>query len=288
MSIIAAREILPRTYQHRLGEPPTASRVWNLTVTDHVPAPLALQTVGAFLGGAHPDYPVLQVLDVNVEEVDRYHVQVSANYGVPEDEDDFITDKWSFATGGAEVPALTYYEGAGNANKQALVNGAGDYFEGLTTKEAEVRATISWRRATFPASLAAAVTNAVNSEPFGFGGVHTWLCAGISAQMETEIENDVVQTYWTGTSELIYRSSGWNLLIPDIGFNFKDGGQKVRAWVEFQNDDGTVERVPAANAVALNNDGTRRDPDLEPLILSRRVFPEVDFNQYFGPPPSEA
>jgi hypothetical protein len=286
MSIIAAREILPRTYQHRLGESPTASRVWNLTVTDHVRADLALRAAGAFLGGTHPDYPVLQVLDVNVEEVDRFHVQVSANYGVPEDEEDFVTDKWSFATGGAEVPALTYYEGAGNANKQALVNGAGDYFEGLTTKEAEVRATISWRRPTFPASLAAAVTNTVNSSAFAFGGVHTWLCAGISAQMETEIVDDVVQTYWTGTSELIYRASGWNLLIPNIGFNFKDGGQKVRAWVEFQNDDGTVERVPAANAVALNHDGSRRAPDLAPVILSRRVFPEVDFNQYFGTPPA--
>ena len=286
MAVLGSREILPRTFQHRLGEAPTASRVWNVTVSDHVAAQAAQQAVGVLLGLPHPDYPGIGITDISVEEQDRYHVQVRANYGVIDQENDFVTDKWSFSTGGAEVPALTYYAGNGNNNLEALVNGAGDYFEGLTTSEAEVRATISWRRPNFPAALAAAVTNTINSEPFGFGAAHTWFCAGISAQQETEIEDGFVQFYWTGTSELIYRASGWNLLLPDIGFNFKDGADKVRAWVEFQQDDGTVERIPAANAMPLNEDGTRRDPDQDIRILERRIYREVDFNTYFGEPPS--
>lgn len=287
MSILAAREILPRTFQHRLGESPTATRRWNLTVDDHVPAQQAVNAVGAILGVSHPDVPGIQVLDVSVEEVDRYHVEVQASYGVEDQENNPIVDTWSFATGGSEVPALTYYDGAGNATKKSLVNGAKDFFEGLTTLEAEVRATISWRRPSFPAALAAAVTNTVNSTAFGFGGVHTWFCAGISAQQQVEATDDGgVEIYWQGTSELIYRASGWNLLLPNIGFNFLENGAKIRAYVEFKNEDGSLERVPAVNPVPLENDGTRRDPALDPLILERRVFPEIDFNEYFSAPPS--
>lgn len=286
MAIIAAREILPRTYQDRLGGTPSATRRWSLTVDEHVSAAEAIAAVGVSPGVPHPDDYRIQALDVSVEEVDRFHVTVQATYGQNPDEDKPVFDTWSFATGGAEVPALTYFEGQGNNNRDPLVNGAKDFFEGLTTLEAEVRATISWRRPSFPAAVAAAVTNTVNSSPFGFGGAHTWFCAGISAQLKTEFVKDVIEYYWDGTTELIFRASGWNLLLPNVGFNFIENNEKVRAWVEFKHDDGTKERVPAANPVALELDGTRRDPTLMPLILNRRVFPEVDFNLYFSPPPS--
>lgn len=286
MSVLAAREILPRTFQHRLGEAPTATRRWNLTVDEHVSAQEALAAVGIVPGVPHPEDPRIQALDVSVEEIDRYHVEVQASYGAEDQQSNPIVDTWSFATGGSEVPALTYYDGAGNANQKSLVNGAKDFFEGLTTLEAEVRATISWRRPNFPAAIAAAVTNTINSTPFGFGGVHTWFCAGISAQLQVETVEDVTEFYWQGTTELIYRASGWNLLLPNVGFNFLENGKKIRAYVEFQEDGGGLERVPAVNPVPLELNGTRRDPTLEPLILQRRVFRELDFNQYFSAPPA--
>jgi hypothetical protein len=124
------------------------------------------------------------------------------------------------------VPALTYFEGSGNGDVRPLVNAAGDFFEGLTTEEAEVRASISGNRPTFPLATAAAVTNALNQGAYLGGAAYSWKCSGISAQQATEVVNDIEINYWQVSVELVYRQSGWPLLLPHVGWHYLDGSEK--------------------------------------------------------------
>jgi hypothetical protein len=107
-----------------------------------------------------------------------------------------------------------------------LVNAAGDFFEGLTTEEAEVRASISGNRPTFPLATAAAVTNALNQGAYLGGAAYSWKCSGISAQQATEVVNDIEINYWQVSVELVYRQSGWPLLLPHVGWHYLDGSEK--------------------------------------------------------------
>lgn len=283
MAVLSYREVLPRTLQHRFGESPTAEMKFVVTVDEPTPTQHVINAVGYAHGASHPEYAFLRMLDGSVSDVDRFHAEVTLRFEVPKQEDFDPNplarpDVWSFSTGGAQVPALTYYDG--NTQKP-LVNSAKTYFEGLTTLEAEVRATVAWNRAVFPAGVAAAVTNCVNSEGYLWGGPHTWLCTGISAQQATEVVNDVEVRYWQGTSELVFRASTHNLLLPDVGFDYLQDGERKRAWVKDENG----EKVPASVPRALNPDGSLKGDNEEPDILNRRIYREVDFSSYFGTPP---
>ena len=245
-----------------------------------------IDAVGIYHAAPHPEYAYLVCTNASFTETDRYHVEATYSYEVPQAGASNVqanplarADVWSFSTGGAQVPALVYYHGSGNEDRRPLTNAAFDYFEGLTTLEAEVRATIAWNRSVFPADLAAAVTNGINAAPYLWGAEHTWQCAGISAQKTTEIVNNAEVTYWSGTTELVFRQSGWNLLLPNIGLNYLDGSIKKRATVTL---DG--ENVAAASPVALTESGDLAAPNTPPIILQRRVFREVDFSSYFGTP----
>lgn len=295
MAVTSFREVLPRTFQHRFGEAPTAERKFVATVDSETPTQQIVNAIGVFHGSAHPEYPYLRCLNGSYSEPDRFHVEATFSYELPSVGSQDLDpnplarpDVWSFSTGGAQVPALTYYHGTGNGDVRPLVNAAHDFFEGLTTLEAEVRATIAWNRPQFPADLAAAVTNCINDSTYMWGARHTWQCSGISAQKQYEIVNDVEIGYWSGTTELAYRASGWNLLLPHVGFNRLDGDDKRPCVVK--GNDGGDEEVPATNPQPLNSDGTQKYPpgttQGAPDILERRIYREVNFAAYFGTPPS--
>lgn len=287
MAIVQTTEILPRTFEHRFGSSPTAQRKIIVTVDAPEATQNVLNAVGIFHGSIHPEYSYLVCTNGSFTETDRYHVEATYTYEVPQaGTSEFQPnplarpDVWSFSTGGAQVPALIYYHGNGNDDRRPLTNAAFDYFEGLTTLESEVRATIAWNRASFPADLAAAVTNCINASPFLWGARHTWQCAGISAQRQTEVVNDIEVNYWSGTSELVFRQSGWNLLLPNIGLNYLEGNEKTRATVKLDGDD-----IAASSPVALTDAGALAPANQPPEILVRRVFREIDFGSYFGTPP---
>jgi hypothetical protein len=287
VAILQTTEILPRTFEHRFGSSPTAQRKVIVTVDAPESTQNVLDAVGIYHGAPHPEYAYLVCTSGSFTETDRYHVEATYSYEVPQvGTSDFQPnplarpDVWSFSTGGAQVPALVYYHGTGNGDRRPLTNAAYDYFEGLTTLEAEVRATIAWNRANFPADLAAAVTNCINASPYLWGAQHTWQCAGISAQKTTEVVNDIEINYWSGTTELVFRQSGWNLLLPNIGLNYLDGSTKKRATVKLDGED-----IAAASPVALTESGGLAAANTTPIILQRRVFREVDFSSYFGTPP---
>jgi hypothetical protein len=284
MAILAFREVLPRTFQQRFGESPTAERKFVVTLDEPTPTVQIINAVGILFGAQHPEFSYLRMLDGSVNETGRQHAEITYRYELPQQQDLDPNplgraDVWSFSTGGAVVPALTYYDGT---QVKPLVNTANEFFENLTTLEAEVRATIAFNRASFPASLAASVTNAINSDQFLWGPPHTWQCAGISASQQVEVVNDQEIRYWAGTTELVYRQSGWNLQIPNVGWNYLENNKLKRAWVE---DPETNEKVPSGAPRALTQQGGLKADDQLPDILERRVFREASFNQFFGTPP---
>ncbi len=287
MAVISYREVIPRTASHKFGESPTAERKYIVTVDQPTATQTLVNAVGIFHAAVHPEFSYLRCLNIQVAETDRHHAEITYSYELPKQEELDPNplarpDVWSFSTGGSQVPALVYYDGSGNGNKKPLQNTAKDFFEGLTTLEAEVRASISGNRPTFPLANAAAVTNSVNASSYLGGAAHTWLCAGISGQQATEVVNDVELRYWQITVELVYRASGHNLLLPNVGWNFLENGEKKRAWV--WNEDKT-EKVASGSPRALTQAGGLKPDNQEPDILTRRVYPEADFSNYFGTPP---
>lgn len=297
MAIINFREVLPRTFSHKFGESPTAERKFVVTVTQPVGHQELLDAVGIKHGASHPEFFYLLCTEGSVTEPDRQHAEITYRYEVPQvgSQDNQPNplarkDVWSFSTGGAAVPALVYYHGSGNNTRRSLTNSAGDFFEGAMTEEAELRASISGNRAAFPLGDAAAVTNTVNGSSFLGGAIHTWKCAGISGQQQVEVVNGAEIKYWSVTAELIYRQSGWNLLLPNVGWNYIEGGEKRRAWGwSDPGAGGTREQIASSNPMPLNETGglvvSSPGESNPPIILNRRVHRESDFATYFGTPP---
>jgi hypothetical protein len=287
MAVVAWREVSGRSLTHRFGEPPSADRKFIVTLDNraHSVSEVA-SAIGIFHGAPHPEYGFITMTEAVMTEGSPtpYHAEVTFRYELlsPDERDPnplARPDTWSFSTGGAAVPALFYWDG--NVQKP-LVNSAFDYFEGLTTEEGECRASISGNRATFPLATAVAVTNCVNSGGYLGAPAHHWKCTGISGQQQIEMVNGAEVRYWSITTELVFRQTGWNLQLPDVGFNFLEGGQKKRAWVVDADEPGI--KVPAVNPVALNANGSLKAAGQLPDILTRRVNREVNFSAYFGNP----
>lgn len=295
MGVRTVRE-LPRTYEREIGKAGVAIRRFVADLSDDTlnnnptGATAILQgTTGLNFGSFHPD-PLLstwRLRKISVQEgyeSNPYFVLVTAEYSNITDNESTSplnrTAVWSFEGQGIEVPALYYYDGAGNGSMRPLTNSAYDYFPGLTTTEYSIRARVQQNFANLPSAQLQA-TDALNSETYLGGLPHTWKCAGVNTQYTQEDWNGTVVKYWATTSEMIFRASSWNLQLPDIGWNFLGGGQKRRAMVfDFQNG----EWVASANPVGLDGSGNLTLG--APAILVRRVSPEIDFQSLFGTPPT--
>jgi hypothetical protein len=286
MAVINFREVLPRTFQHKFGDAPRGTRKFIATLDEPTPHQTILNAIGIFHGSLHPEYTYLNCTNANLNETDRQHVEITYDYELLRFEFQqnplLRPDVWSFSVGGATVPAIVYYGDVGE--RLPILNSAKDFIENCTTEEAEIRATISGNRATFPLELAAHVANTLNDSQYLGGFAYTWKCTGISGQQAAEDVNGVVVRYYQISTELVYRASGWPLLLPDIGFNYLENGEKKRAFVEAVGEDGFSERVPSATAVALSPDGRMAPPGSAPGVLKRRVHRAVPFDQFFGSP----
>jgi len=293
MSVLAFREVLPRTFTHRFGESPTAERKFVVTTTEPVAHQLLLNTVGIFHGASHPEFTYLRCTEGSVTESDRQHAEITYRYEVPNvGTEDYQPnplarrDVWSFSVSSAAVPALYYYHGNGNGDIRPLVNAAGDYIEGLEAVEGEIRATINGNRPTFPLSVAGSVTNSINSAPYLGGAAYTWLCQGISAQQQLEVVNDIEVKYWSVSVELVYRSSTWVMKIPHVGWHYVKSGIKTKCWV-YQGEGSQREQVDASAPQPLTETGDMKYPGAggNPDQLLRRVHQAIDFTGFFGTPP---
>ena len=289
MSVHSWRE-LPRTATHLIGESPEFERRFVATLNDaDTNAGTVISTIGCTHGSSHPEYVFARCYDVTVSEGyegNRYWHEVVAKYKIPSaDEQDIQLlpwlrpDVWKFQTQGVAVPALTYYDGT---TQKPLTNSAGDYVEGLVVDEAQQKITIQSNRQQFPSALAAAVTNCVNDGTYLGFAQDCVKVQGISGEQATEQVNGQEVRYWKITSELLARQSGWSLLLPDVGFNFIDGGVRKRAFVEGEES----EKLPSTNPVALDGDGGKKPDGELPAILTRRVYKRISMGDYFGTPPS--
>ena len=291
MAVLSSREVLPRTFQHRFGESPTAEMRFIVTVDQPTPTQQVIQEIGYIHGDAHPEYSYLLMLDGSVTELDRHHVEVSLKFELPKQQDLDPNplarpDVWSFSTGGAQVPWLYYYHGSGNNDIRPLVTAANDYIDGLTVLAPEVRATIAGNRAAFPLAIAAEVTNAINDANYLGGAAYTWQCNGISGQQTSEVVNDLEIRYWQVSVELTYRKSGYIEKLPHVGFHYIEDGKKRRAWV-YAGEPGNSEKVDATTPQPLTEAGALKYPGMDglPEQLLRRPYPAVNFSSYFGVPP---
>ena len=257
MAVIGYREVLPRTFSHRFGESPTAERKVVVTVDAPESHQVVIGSVGILHGDSHPEYGYLRMLDAQLSETDRHHVEITYKYELPKQQDLDPNplarpDVWSFSTGGSQVPALVYYDGSGNGDKRPLT-----------------------------LDLAASVTNAVNSSSYLGGEAHTWFCSGIGGQQASEVVNGQEIRYWQVTVELLYRKSTHDLLLPNVGWNFISGGDRKRCYVI---DWDAKEYLPSATPRPLTELGNMKAGDEGPDFLTRRVYPEADFASYFGAP----
>lgn len=289
MSVHSWRE-LARTGTHLIGASPEFERRFVLTLNDpDTPPQRLVAATGAFHNSQHPDYPWARCYDLQYNEQyegNRYWVELVAKYKIPEGaevDSDLLPwlrpDVWKFQTQGVAVPALYYYDGS---TQKPLTNSAGDYFEGLTVDEAQQKITIQSNRQSFPSDLAAAVTNCINDGAYLGFAEDCVKVQGISGEESVEQVNDEEVRYWKITSELLCRQTGWNLLLPDVGFNFIEGGVKKRAYVEGPDS----EKVASSNPIALNGSGGKQPGDTLPAILTRRVYKRINISTYFGTPPS--
>lgn len=297
---VASYHELASTFENELGGQPKAVRTWAVTLTDDtlqsnptshraVITALALDNYGA----AHPDVidnPYFGLRKVTVTERysdSPYHILVVAEYGVISANELLAptsrTAEWSFESKPSQVAALYYWDGT---TRRPLTNSAYDYYEGLTTEELIVVAKVTKNYSDFDAANGPQdlinATNKVNSGTYLGCAVHTWKVAGVNTEYVTEIYNNVAYQYWRTTSELQFRQSTWNLFLPDVGWNFIDGGQKRRAMVfDFENG----EWVASPNPVGLNGSGGMNFT-AHPSINERRVCEEVNFSPLFGTPPT--
>lgn len=291
MAVTGSRE-LGRSFSHRFGESPTAQIRVAFDLDGATPTQSILSGGGYLHGTAHPEYAYMLCVDGQVTESSAYRAEAVYSFATPaEGTGGFVSsplarpDVWSFSTSGLSVPTFRYYDGSGNGTIKPLVNTAGDIMEGAQAIEGELRATVSGNRAAFPLAQAIAVTGCVNSDSYAGAAPHRWLCNGISAQKTTEVVNGTQVTYWQVTAELSYKASGYNLYLPNVGWNYLDGGTKKRATVKYRDEAGVETDVASANVVALTQGGGLQTSG-DVIILERRVNPAVAFATYFGTPPT--
>ena len=285
MSVVTVIESAMVSANRKFGEPPVFQRKWVVEVND--PSTSQTDIVNAvpvsFLD-PHPEayYCLAMNQSVGNYSSSRWHYEVTWDYELPKQQNLDPNplarpDIWKWSTGGLQVPSLYYY--ASGDVLQPLQNSAQDFFEGVQTDISTLQASISGNRPTFDYGLATTVTNAINSAPYLGAPEYTWKCSGIAATPAVEVVNKSEIRFWQVEVTLEYRPDGWELQLPNVGWNYLDGSTKKRAYV-IDTDSG--DKVASSNPQPLNTDGTLATG--APTILKRRVHKAVNFSQYFGTP----
>jgi hypothetical protein len=289
MAVSSFRE-LGRTLEGEVGGTTVAKRRFVVILDDNATVtPTAnLQVIDAVGGGtwgvAHPEFSFLRLRKATMAENfgdNPYHVEVTLEYGVIASSllvgPLFRPAEWVYeAVPGDQLPALFFYDGA---TRRPLTNSAYDYFEGLTVPESLTRVTIKRNFAGRPTGIINSF-GFLNSDAFSGAAVHHCKHEGSKVEKVEELWGNVRYNYWRAESQVLFRPSGWNLQLPDVGFNYISGGEKRRAMVfDFENS----EWIPSAGPLGLDGSGGLTGG--YPAILSRRVLPEVSFSGLFGSPP---
>jgi hypothetical protein len=284
---------LARTFENEVGSTGgTARRRWVCNLSDNtltnggppdITTILSATTGGGSWGAYHPVHTALRLRKLSVNERwedDPYKIEVVGEYAtITTDEllsPTIRASQWAFESQAGQIPALWYYSGS---NRYPLVNSAGDFFPGLVTDESLVRIKVQKNFAGVPYSWLA-VQNHLNSSSYLGCAQNTIKVVAVDVVRNAEEFGNSYQEYYTATASMQYRQSSHILYLPDVGFNFIDGGQKRRGMVfDAQN----AEWVPSAGPIALNGFGALV-PTGDPAILFRRVNPQANLEAVFGTP----
>jgi hypothetical protein len=290
MSVSSFRE-LGRTLEGEVGGTTVAKRRFVVILDDNATvtptANLAVINVvgGGTWGVAHPEFSFLRLRKAIMNENfgdNPYHVEVTLEYGVIASNlllgPLYRPAEWVFeAVSGDQLPALFFFDGG---TRRPLTNSAYDFFEGLTVPESLTRVTIKKNYSSRPDGIIGSF-GYLNSDVFGGAAINHCKHEGSKVEKVEELWGNVRYNYWRAESQILFRPSGWNLQLPDIGFNFISGGQKRRAMVfDFEN----AEWIPSAGPLGLDGSGGLTGGF--PAILERRVLPQVSFVGLFGNAPA--
>lgn len=260
MAVLSHREVLPRTYDHKLGGSPTATRNFVATLDEPTAHNDILAAVGIELGALHPEHNLLTCDSISIDETDRHHATVSCTYALPEIDDPdqppyMQPDQWSFSTSSSSIACTDHYPDATNNFRiRTITNAAGDVITGLSKSTTDLKITITGARQFLDIRQVEKITNSINNGKWIGFPQRTVFCNGISATPAKIEYNGQVIEYWQLNIELIYRPSGWGLILPNVGWNVIVDGKKQRAWAYIEVD-GVREKVPAPEKVALNIKG---------------------------------
>lgn len=286
MGVLSYREVVPRSFSHKFGEAPTASRKFAVTLDGATPTQTIINQIGITFGSPHPEYSYLLCGTGNVTESDPFHAEVTFEYELPsvpstdwEASPLSRPDVWSYSTGGIAVPTFYYFDAEGT--RQPLVNTAGEPFEGVMATEGELKLTVTGNRSVFPSSTALAATNRVNDGAWGGGATGTWLCNGITATQKTEIVNGFEVDFWEVSASLSYRSSGHGVWLPNVGYNQLTDGELKPCTVEYLGD-----QIPASAPMPLDDYGVQKPAGDLPSIDYYETHLSANFTTLFGTPPA--
>lgn len=295
MAVVSAEELPRGQAQRRFGEPPVFERRWLVRVDDPTtPETIVVNSAPVAFLDPHPEASYCKAWHVSRDYHDgnrwahvvtwRYEVPKQANY---EPNPLARPDIWKWSTGGVQIPALTYYDN--NDALKALVNTAGDFFEGLTEEEPTLTAHISGNRPTYDYNLAASVHGALNDAPYLGWPKWAWRVDGIRGEPAVEVVNEEEVRYYKVEAEITAKASTWVLQLPNVGWNYVESGERKRVWVWYDPGSGGLrEKVPASNPQPLDSNGNlvsvSPGESNPPSLLSRRTKKQINFAQYFGFP----
>lgn len=209
------------------------------------------------------------------------------------------------STSMVELPAWTWYKvsagGDVNGARVAAVNPAKDMYEGVLKIEPIVIITVEqFDYPTDPTQYCQHVGK-VNSNQATWRGLtipkRCLLFRGVSFEPQNLFWGSALYRGWKSSYEFALRYNkqtisdggqqtavwlGWDVGQPQTGFNYIDaGGVRQRAWVKATGSD---QQIPSAQPVRLNDDGSMRADNANPLVLVYRygVHEEADFSTALG------
>jgi hypothetical protein len=280
MAVVGSKEMYRgRSRQTQYGDVPVYVRIFLVTVND---ANTDLQEISEEPGVAwldtHPENENALLVESSVQQDgdSPFHYKVTLTYKSGEDLLENPTDRppqFSFSGSLASAPCFWHYPNANsNVTKQIIINTAGDAIGGLDRDEGEFSVTITMNvDPPFDYQKAQRYVGAINSDTWSGGVAGTWKCQSISGNRKIEEVAGEKYVYWEVNSTLAYRSTGWDLLTWDVGFNEVINGERIP--IKAGN-----ERI--SEPAALTN-GRKKTPGQPPDMLRFRIYPAYAFVNSF-------
>jgi hypothetical protein len=202
---------------------------------------------------------------------------------------------WYIQSSLIETPAYSWKAITGPlaGTVSAPHNPAGDLYEGITRLEPVV--SIHVEQFMWPDPTANAMhVGKVNSEQWTLGQMvmppRSVMLRSMNTQPAVEAYGGQLYRGWTATYEFLYRRNyvgdpigaeiGWDWAQPQTGFNQKlpfGAANKLRCLIDLDSEGN---KVPCAQPVPLNDDGTQRAPNASPAVLVYRyqIYQDLDFD----------